>query len=345
MTAASPFRLAIIECIRKGMRSGDIVRKLGVNKMLVNRVIKRYKRLGTSDDMPRSGRPVTVTTPEVVKAVRERIRRNPERSMRKMAIDFEMNRGSMQIIVKKKLNMIPYRFQKGAFLTEKNKALRVQKAKKLLLDTRSGSHLTTLFTDEKLFTVEANKNGQNNRIIAKDYFSACQNGKFLNKTSHPASVMVFAGICANGKTPLIFVEPGAKVNQTYYREKILETEVLPWAQGHFGNASWTFQQDSAPAHRAKATQDWCKAHFPQFISSSEWPASSPDLNPLDYSVWGYLTQKVSTKNYPNITALKTALLEAWDEIDTKYLRAVVDAYPKRLRAVIRAKGGRFENNS
>ncbi|CAD6191056.1 unnamed protein product [Caenorhabditis auriculariae] len=86
--------------------------------------------------------------------------------------------------------MIPYRMQKGAFLNQKNKTLRMKKARKLLAGTQDGSHLTTLFTDEKIFTVEANKNGQNHWIIATDYQSACEKGKILNKTSHPASVMV-----------------------------------------------------------------------------------------------------------------------------------------------------------
>lgn len=343
MVAASPFRDPIIKCMKRGMSNSEIARTLKLHHSLVYRTVLRFHRFGTSSDRPRTGRKVTVTTPTVIKAVRERIRRNPERSMRWMAKELDISEKSMRRIVKGKLNMTPYRIQKGAFLTDKNKTLRMQKSRKLLQATRSGTHLRTVFTDEKIFTVEANKNGQNHRIIATDFHSACQKGKILNKTSHPASVMVFGGICADGKTPLVFVDPGAKVNQVYYRDHILKSDVLPWAQNHFGNQSWVFMQDGAPAHRAKATQQWCKSHFPEFISAEEWPASSPDLNPMDYAVWGYLTQKVSTKNYANLGALKKALLEEWDNLDVNYLRAVIDSYPKRLRAVIRAKGGRFEN--
>ncbi|CAD6196811.1 unnamed protein product [Caenorhabditis auriculariae] len=123
--------------------------------------------------MQRRARPVTVTTPEAVKAVREKIRRTPERSMRKMAKEYEMSQGSMRTIVKDKLKMIPYRMQKGAFLNQKNKTFRMKKARKLLAGTKDGLHLTTLFTDEKIFTVEANKNGQNHPIIATNHQSAC----------------------------------------------------------------------------------------------------------------------------------------------------------------------------
>ncbi|CAD6196183.1 unnamed protein product [Caenorhabditis auriculariae] len=189
MVAPSPYRTAIIDCVKSGMTDSEIVKKLKVSRFLVFRTAQRYRRLGTSDDMQRRGRRVTVTTPEAVKAVRGKIRRTPERSMRKMSKEYEMSRESMRTIVKDKLKMIPYRMQKGAFLNQKNKTLRMKKARKLLAGTEDGSHLTTLFTDEKIFTVEPNKNGQNHRIIANDFQSACEKGKILNKTSHPASVM------------------------------------------------------------------------------------------------------------------------------------------------------------
>jgi len=46
-----------------------------------------------------------------------------------------------------------------------------------------------------------------------------------------------------------------------------------------------FMQNSAPSHRAKATQIFLRDNTPDFISSQEWTPHSPDLNPLDYSVW------------------------------------------------------------
>ena len=61
------------------------------------------------------------------------------------------------------------------------------------------------------------------------------------------------------------------------------------------------------------------------------------------TVLGYLTQKVSTKNYANLDAVKKALLEEWDSFVIQYLRAMVDSYPKQLRVVIKAREGKFKN--
>ncbi|VDO63274.1 unnamed protein product [Heligmosomoides polygyrus] len=87
---------------------------------------------------------------------------------------------------------------------------------------------------------------------------------------------------------LVFVDKGVKIDEDVYPRDILESVVLPWAHQHFGDAHWTFQQDSAPEHRAKSAQAWYKANFfPDSITPSEWPPHSPDLNPMDYSVWAF----------------------------------------------------------
>ena len=74
--------------------------------------------------------------------------------------------------------------------------------------------------------------------------------------------MVWAGVTADGRTPLVFIPQGVKINQQVYRESILESVLKPWAQKHFKGSSWTFQQDSAPAYKAKATQEWLKQNCP-----------------------------------------------------------------------------------
>jgi len=52
-----------------------------------------------------------------------------------------------------------------------------------------------------------------------------------------------------------------------------------------------FQQDGAPAHTASLAQDWLSRNCPEFIRKEEWPPNSPDLNPLDYHVWGAMLDK------------------------------------------------------
>ena len=49
---------------------------------------------------------------------------------------------------------------------------------------------------------------------------------------------------------------------------------------------WSFQQDSAPSHGPKKTQEWLATNVPCFISKKEWLPTPPDLNPLDNGDFG-----------------------------------------------------------
>ena len=51
-----------------------------------------------------------------------------------------------------------------------------------------------------------------------------------------------------GKISLVFVQPGAKVNSSYYCDVVLNQCLLPDIQKLSGN-NFTFQHDGAPAHR------------------------------------------------------------------------------------------------
>ncbi len=71
-------------------------------------------------------------------------------------------------------------------------------------------------------------------------------------------------------------------------------------------------------------------------------SGSPDLNPLDYSVWDILEHNVCYKRYPNIDTLKAALVKGAKEIPLEKVRAAIDLWPQRLRACIKNGGDHFE---
>src|SRR5687767_6564444 len=77
----------------------------------------------------------------------------------------------------------------------------------------------------------------------------------------------------------------------------------------FQGSNWIFQQDSAPAHSARKTQTWMRDNLPDFLSPSDWPPSSPDLNPLDYKLWDVLEEIGCNKKLTNLTALKRSLIK------------------------------------
>lgn len=263
--------------------------------------------------------------------------------MREMARSLKISDWAVRKIVKTQLRYRPYKIGKAHFLNDTMKQNRLQKCRKMQRLAAAGRHRSILFTDEKIFTVEQAHNHQNDRqLLPKDSPNAGQ-VEFVSRSHFPASVMVWGGITATGKTPLVFVEKGVKVNAKVYQDSILKAVVDPWARTHFKNKPWTLQQDWAPAHSAKTTMALCNDLFPGVWGKDVWPSNSPDLNPLDYSVWSILEKKVCSTRHATLESLKRSLAKAWDEITTEQLAAIVDNFPKRLKACIGAKGGHFEH--
>ena len=113
---------------------------------------------------------------------------------------------------------------------------------------------------------------------------------------------------------------GVKFNQQVYKNLILKNVVVPFAQQNYGNEFWMFQQDSAPAHKARLTVQYWKKNFPDLISPMEWPPYSPDLNLLDYSVWNILETKTCVRAHNDLEALKQSLIREWAKITKDTLR-------------------------
>ncbi|GFX97588.1 DDE_3 domain-containing protein [Trichonephila clavipes] len=71
-----------------------------------------------------------------------------------------------------------------------------------------------------------------------------------------------------------------------------------------------------------------------------WPASSPDLNPIE-NVWDALGRQVAGRNYPpiNKNTLIRALTEEWDKLPQRLLDNVVQSMVRRVECCITLRGG------
>jgi len=86
------------------------------------------------------------------------------------------------------------------------------------------------------------------------------------------------------------------------------TQHLLPAMRHISGETFIFQQDSAPAHRARETIELLSRMTPDFIGPEMWPLNSPDLNPVHYSIWSVVEQRVYQQRIQNTGELRQRLV-------------------------------------
>ena len=81
----------------------------------------------------------------------------------------------------------------------------------------------------------------------------------------------------------------------------------------------------------------------RLIPPNLWPPNSPDLNPVDYKIWGLLQEWVYKTSVKDVDELPRRIAEEWGKLDQRIIDKAVAECRKRLWACVAAGGGQFEH--
>ncbi|GFX29574.1 transposable element Tcb2 transposase [Trichonephila clavipes] len=146
-------------------------------------------------------------------------------------------------------------------------------------------------------------------------------------------VLVYGGISIDGRTDLYIIRDGP-LTARRYRDKILRPIVVPYAAA-IGD-DFILMDDNSRPHRANLVED---SLFGEGIVRMEWPAYSPDMNPIEH-VWDALGRRVAGRQPPPQTLQETerALLEEWDRIPQLVINSLIDSMPQRCSTLLAVHG-------
>ena len=147
---------------------------------------------------------------------------------------------------------------KGHLLTPALKEIRRTREERLLQWHVRNGHENILFTDENFFTIKERCNTQNNKIYAQTSLAAHSEGAGIpSPFLHHGLV---GGVPSGGDTSSFLQERG-ETDVRVYKEDVLQGVVKQLNMTLFSGQELVFQQDSAPAHKAKRLRSGCRETY------------------------------------------------------------------------------------
>ena len=148
-------------------------------------------------------------------------------------------------------------------------------------------------------------------------------------------------VSLQGRIKPYVLPPKTYIAEDVRIEQMLEGRYMPQIQHANGGRPYVFAQDRAPAHYASKTVQWLNKNARGRLE--ERPAKGADMMPLDYSLWSQVQERAWADKCCTLLQLKASVHKHISEIPTSVIADAINAFEKRVRACLDAKGETFEH--
>ncbi|GFV56826.1 transposable element Tcb2 transposase [Trichonephila clavipes] len=142
-------------------------------------------------------------------------------------------------------------------------------------------------------------------------------------------MLVYGGISIDGRTDIYIIRDGP-LTARRYRDEILRP-IVTYAVAI--EDDFILMDDNCRPHRANLVEDFL---FEEGIVRMEWPACSPDINPIEH-VWDALGRRVAGPPQ-TLQELERAFLEEWDGIPQLVMNSLIDFMHQRCSTLLAERG-------
>lgn len=164
----------------------------------------------------------------------------------------------------------------------------------------------------------------------------------------PQGIMAWAGIIDTHIIGPFFFD--ANVSGETYLDMLLGNILPELHRMGFDSADICYMHDGAPAHITADVRQCLDDNFHSWIGRGNgtrlylnWPPRSPDLNMLDFFLWGLLDHRVHIQEYTCVEDMANSIVNESDDIPSAMLERVQAHLIKRLRKCIEVNGQLFEH--
>ena len=323
----------IIRMFEAGLSRQKIAFELSLPSSTVIKIIKNYITRGCSARKKGSGRRRSLTAGDC-RLIREKIASDNKITCPKMAslIREDSEKVVSQWTISRQMRSFSLFSRKPAlrpFLTEVQKTVRLRVAMEWAMWPLKRFE-SIIFSDECRFVMFENDGAQRIRRTPGTRFNQ-ENISGTKKFGGP-SVMVWGCISYKGVGRIAIVD--GNIDSIAY-VRILAENLFSSIDKMGLNDHFIFQQDNALCHKSAFTARFMSENQ---INLLEWPAQSPDLNPIEH-VWDFMKKQIKKFPIKKRSELIEKIKEIWEQIPSEYLKKLIESMPQRIEAVIKAKGG------
>lgn len=301
----------------------------------------RFKagRQSVQDD-PRSDRPTTVVTSEMITLLEDIVIEDPHSSVADIASQCGISVGSAHQILVENLRMrkicerwVPHT------LSSAQKAERVELSQSLLNKMhRWGTNgLKRLVTGDETYLFYHNPGSRTQRMGWRKKggppLTSVRPSHFTEKTLY---TIFFS---CEGLVAKVIADPGQTVTGNYYRHAVLPQLLSEFHKLH-PNTNPRIHHDNAPAHRSQLVLDFLSDHNVELVPH---PPYSPDLAPCDFWLFPKLKAAIALKDYESRIALGQDLGRLLKTITLAEWSHAFATWRTRLQKCVEVEGEYFEH--
>jgi len=315
-------------------------------KSTIIRLVEKFRDEGSVCDKPRTGRP-NGRTPEVIDRVRDSVLISPKTSTRRRSQQLDVRRTTLTRVLKDDLRLVPYKIQLKQALNVGDRQSRVQICHWFVEQIGQNPEWinNVWFSDEAHFYLNGVVNRQNFR-----YWGSEKPDEVAQRPLHSPKCTAWCAISSHGIIGPFWFEGDdgdtVSINAERYRQILAKFSFALRRKRLVYSDQW-FQQDGATPHTATATLDWLKSKFGDKLISSKtahlWASHSPDLNPPDFFLWGYIKDRAYVSKPRTIGELKVAVSRAVKGVSLAVCKTVVDNFVVRVHECLARNGSHFEH--
>ena len=325
--------------LEAGMDARQVARAFGVHVSTIYWITDRFLQNNNVVDRPRSGRPRVTSQRQNRNIVRTHMRDRflPATTTARQTVGTH-NRPVSDTTVRRRLIAVHLNCRRpyiGQRITQRHRIARHNWAV-LHRQWRNRQWQNIVFSDESRYCVDrADGRMRVWRRRGERFTNAC----VMERDSWGGPpVMLWGAISWGRRVQPVILENngrgrGRGVTAQRYIDEVLTPVVVPVFAGQ---RQMVYQHDNARPHTALATQAFLAQHN---ITTMDWPALSPDLNPIEH-LWDEIQRMINQRPAPVVTQqqLRQAAVDTYNNVPRAFIRNLFLSMD-RCAAVMASNGG------